>query len=131
ESMALRLVAGYRFWHVLALELFYTDLGAFSAGSGILKVDAKGEGYSALVFLPLGDGADLFAKAGVYRWDVTGTGERKQTEPVYGLGLQLPSRDRAFGIRFEYERYVDVGKDIGGSEGIDVDVFSANLIYSF
>lgn len=142
ESMALRLIAGYRPFRAFAVELFYTDLGALTATTGttVARVDATGEGVAGLVFLPLGKHADFFAKVGAFHWDaeatsanagvVTASGRRKDTEPVYGVGVYL-TQIPAVGVRFEYERYSNLGGDAAGLDDLDVDLFSVNLIYTF
>lgn len=143
ETSTLHAFVGYRPFRFFALELFYADIGAYSAdaGSGRVETDTDGEGVAALVFLPLTAKTDVFVKLGVWRWDVegrtffagveTGRARHKQTEPMYGIGLQLAAPDPAASLRLEYAHYIDVGEGLAGLTGADIGVVSVALVYSF
>ena len=150
--------AGYRFNRYLAVEIGYVDLGqatfvttvtsapppynAFTPFEIHGTAEATGYNLVAVVGVPLGPGAMLFAKAGAFRWEADFT-ERvpglsaarvarteRDTKPTYGVGIELRLWE-ALRLRAELERFEEVGSGIGGREGIDVDVASAGLVFQF
>lgn len=150
---------GYRFNRIFALEGGYADLGEASFTTTIvnapppynvetpfpIRATATAEGIqlSGALHLPLTDRSSLFAKAGVFRWQADFNEERtlaagielvsrteKETDAVYGVGAELGFTDD-LRLRVEFERFMDVGKGIGGREGQDIDYFSAGIVFGF
>jgi OOP family OmpA-OmpF porin len=149
---------GYRFNSFLALEGGYVDLGKATFSTTIASApppydaftpfqingtaEATGYNLTAIVGMPLGSAAFLFAKGGAFHWDadftetIPGFGAARvarsesDTKPTYGAGLELRLGHGAR-IRAEWERFEDVGSGIGGREGTNVDLASAGLMYEF
>lgn len=150
--------AGYRFNQFFAVEASYVDLGQASFVTTVTSAPppynaftpfqvhgtAEATGYSvvAIVGVPLGPGALLFAKAGAFRWEADFT-ERvpgfatarvarseRDTKPTYGVGFELRLW-QALRLRAELERFEEVGSGIGGRKGTDVDLASAGLVFQF
>jgi hypothetical protein len=140
ESTAIKLFAGYRLTRLLALEAFYADLRQYSAtvqtGTGTLSTSAEADGFGAAVTLglPLGEKAELYAKGGVFRWDlVSSTARENDVGPMFGLGLHLWGPAPSASVRIEYERFKDVGAEAfaGTNDGIDIDLLTLGIIYNF
>jgi hypothetical protein len=115
DDESFKLIAGFRPLDAFGVELNYIDLGRDHVAIGPLAVSAKSKAYAgyAVGFLPLAP-VDLFAKAGVARWEAETTssafGRLKDdgTEFAWGAGLQV--RLGSLGVRLEYESF-DVGRD--------------------
>lgn len=115
DDESFKLIAGFRPLDAFGVEFNYIDLGRDDVAIGPLAVSAKSKAYAgyAVGFLPLAP-IDLFAKAGVARWEAETTssafGRLKDdgTEFAWGAGLQV--RLGSLGVRLEYESF-DVGSD--------------------
>jgi len=122
-----KLIVGFRPLDVFAVELNYIDLGKDSGAIGPLGYSVDGKAYAAWAvgFLPL-PFLDLYAKAGVARWEssarATGISldrlDDSGTEFAYGAGIQ--ARLGSLAARLEYERF-DVA-DTDGAELISLGV---------
>jgi opacity protein-like surface antigen len=122
-----KLIAGFRPLDVFAVELNYIDLGKDSGSIGPVGYSVDGKAYAAFAvgYLPL-PLVDLYAKAGVARWESTAraTGisldslDDSGTEFAYGAGVQ--ARLGSLAARLEYERF-DVA-DTDGAELISLGV---------
>src|SRR5512139_998696 len=147
---------GYRFNPYLALEGGYVDLGKATFTTTIASApppyvapfqihgtaEATGVNLVAIVGVPLGSAAFLFAKGGAFHWDADFTEtipslgvtrvarSESDTKPTYGAGVELRLGHGAR-VRAEWERFEDVGSGIGGREGTNVDLASAGLMYEF
>lgn len=149
---------GYRFNPYFALEGGYVDLGKATFLTNIVSApppfgaftpfqihgtaEATGYNLTAIVGMPLGSAAFLFAKGGAFYWDadftetVPGFGAARvarsesDTKLTYGAGLELGLSD-GLRIRGEWERFEEVGSGIGGREGTDVDLASVGLMFEF
>jgi hypothetical protein len=115
DDESYKLIAGFRPLDAFGVELTYIDLGRDDVSVGPLTLSAKSKAYAgyAVGFLPLAP-IDLFAKAGVARWEAEtsssalGRLEDDGTEFAWGAGLQV--RLGSLGVRLEYESF-DVGSD--------------------
>lgn len=150
--------AGYRFNRFLAVEMGYADLGKASFNTTIVAAPpgttpsppfpiratatARGGFLSVIAHWPVTQNFSLFTKAGAFRSDVEftevieGTGITRvsrtelRTDANYGAGLQWMFSG-AMGVRLEWERFINIGRGIGGREGLDIDFVSAGLMVRF
>lgn len=140
ESTAHKLFTGYRLARYFAVEAFFANLRSYSAtvqtGAGTITGEAEIDGFGAAVILglPLGEKSELYAKGGVFRWDVVSSSNRaNDADPMFGVGLHLRGPGPNASTRIEYERFKDVGGGVfpGTSDGIDVDLLTLGIIYNF
>lgn len=106
KSTAFELSAGWRLQETLALEASYLNLGDvedFELGSDI---NVSGITFSGKAFLPIAPQVDLYAKMGIYLW---------QMDEVY--------RSRSY--------HLDEGEDLifGGGLAFKLDSVDLNLEY--
>jgi hypothetical protein len=150
------LQVGYRFNRYIAAEVGYVDLGeslyeaimTVDDGLEIFPVEAsvrfKSSGPTAAVLgmLPIGERFDAQAKAGIYVADtrlrsrlrdvefaenvVHDETKAGETEFFFGVGGAWNISD-SYSLRFEYERYLDLGDDDTG-EG-DVDLIGLSVLF--
>ena len=121
---------GFRFMKFLGFEASYIDFGSLDdSSSGIdLSVDATAYDLFAVGVLPLGKHFELFAKAGLFKWDrnadasgaTSGSESDSGSDPVYGAGAAFII-GKHIGIRIEYETFEmsDVDKLEQESVGVD------------
>ncbi|MCU0758111.1 MAG: porin family protein [Steroidobacteraceae bacterium] len=127
EDDSFKLIAGFRPLDVFSVEFNYIDLGKDRASVGPIGVQVDSKAYAAFAvgYLPL-PLVDLYAKAGVARWEsnARATGfsigdlDDSGTEFAYGAGIQ--ARLGSLAARLEYERF-DVA-DTDGAELISLGV---------
>lgn len=146
--------AGYQFNANFALEASYVELGevttsgTFDGVPGITQVDdSTGFDVAAVGLLPLGANVSLFGKAGIYWLNtearITGGGvsaaaNDNNVDWKVGLGLKYDIT-RNFSVRAEWERYVDVAKNVTldsttgleTGKGYDVDLWTIGVAYHF
>lgn len=116
DDESFKLIAGFRPLDAFGVELNYIDLGKDSVTVGPLTIDGQSKAYAAYAvgYLPLAP-IDLYAKAGLARWETSATSsafgrlEDDGTDFAWGAGIQ--ARLGSLGVRLEYESF-DVG---GGS----------------
>ncbi|MDH4573353.1 outer membrane beta-barrel protein [Salinicola acroporae] len=124
---------GYEYNPYFATEAFYADLGKpnLIRGGNVVDLKSKAYGLSLVGKLPVGAGFELFAKAGMARWETEAKGELSATsdlddndgiDPVYGAGVQF--RYQHLLLRTEYERY-DFDSDF------KVDTYTASVGWQF
>ncbi len=141
KDSGIKLVGGYKFSEYLSAEIAYVNLGEFKASgtatSGAIDAKSKVSGFQFGVLgqWTFAESFSLLGKLGGFRWNqkISGaasptltTGGTKGTDIFLGFGLQYDF-NRNFGIRTEWERYLDVGK----SNKSDVDLFSVNGLWQF
>ncbi|HEX7043373.1 MAG TPA: outer membrane beta-barrel protein [Burkholderiales bacterium] len=143
ESGAVTLFAGWRPFRWIALEAFYLGVQDYTArlGTDETRADARGVGAAALLFVPLGNKVSLYAKGGAWQWDAksrtfaagTLVSEERGNDvsSIYGGGLLIVGRRETAAVRIGYERAKDVGKEVAGFEGADIDIVSFSIIYNF
>lgn len=117
-----KLIAGFRPLDHFAVEVNYIDLGKDSESLGPVSATVDGKAYAAFAvgYLPL-PLVDLYAKAGVARWEANarttgialGSLDDSGTEFAYGAGVQ--ARLGSLAARLEYERF-----DVGDSDGAEL-----------
>jgi OOP family OmpA-OmpF porin len=128
-----KIIAGFRPLDIFAVEAEYMDLGSESAslgGLGTASADVNTAAAFGILFLPLFP-IDLYAKAGLARWDVEGgvvssfgdaSFDDSGTEFAYGAGIQ--ARFGSLGVRGEYEAF-----DVDDTDG--VELFSLSVTWTF
>lgn len=131
DDTGYKLIAGFRPLDSFAVELNYMDLGSDSATLGAARFDGEATAFAgfAMLMLPL-PLIDLYAKAGVARWEAKGSLSSitvsslkdNGTEVAYGAGVQ--AHFGSLGARLEYESF-----DIEDTDG--VDLFSLGLTWTF
>lgn len=131
DDSSYKLIAGFRPLDAFAVEVNYLDLGRDSDTLGPVSVRSDGKAYAAYAvgLLPL-PFVDLYAKAGVARWetDVRATGlgtasrDDSGTEFAWGAGVQ--ARLGSLAARLEYERF-----DVAGTDG--AKLLSLGLTWTF
>lgn len=116
DGSGFKLIAGLRPLDSLAIEANVVDLGDTHAALSVacitspcpseISFDAQAVSVSAVGLLSL-PFVDLFARAGVARWEsertIFSTQKSEGTDPTYGAGAQL--RFGSFALRLEYERF--------------------------
>jgi OOP family OmpA-OmpF porin len=117
DASGFKVIAGLRPLDSLAIEANYVDLGETQAPLSVVCIttpcpsevsfDAKALSVSAVGLLSL-PFVDLFARAGVARWEssrqIFSTAQKEEgTDPTYGVGAQV--RLGSFALRLEFERF--------------------------
>lgn len=113
DDESFKIIAGFRPLDSFGVELNYIDLGSDSVTVGPLTIDGQSKAYAAFAvgYLPLAP-IDLYAKAGLARWETETTGtsfgrlKDDGTEFAWGAGVQ--ARLGSLAVRLEYESF-DVG----------------------
>jgi len=136
---------GYRFNDYFALQAEYVDLGDrdYTGPAPVSdKHDVSGFGLVGVGIWPVNSRLDVFAKAGVFRWDqdisysnlgITTKDSFSGTDLSYGLGATyFMDEGRNLGLQGEWRRFKDVGTNdpVLGHQN-DYDMLSVNLIYYF
>ncbi|WP_251978246.1 outer membrane beta-barrel protein [Salinicola avicenniae] len=114
DDSVIKAFVGYEYNPYFATEAFYADLGEpnLIQGGNVVDLESRAYGLSLVGKLPLAAGFELFAKAGLAKWDVDAKGNLGQgtdlddndgIDPVYGAGVQF-GYDHLL-VRTEYERY--------------------------
>jgi hypothetical protein len=150
------LQVGYRFNRYVAAEVGYVDLGK-GLYEAILSVDdgvetfpvevssrfvSSGPTAAVLGMLPIGERFDVHAKAGVYFADTRFRARVRdvefdenilheevhagEQEVFLGLGGAWNISDN-YSLRFEYQRFLDIGDD--DTAETDIDLISLSLLF--
>jgi opacity protein-like surface antigen len=144
KDVTWNIFAGYRLTRHFAVELGYSDFGdATTSGfiNGVasrLKTSAKAVELVGLAILPLGDRFSIYGKLGAFRYDADGTAtgglvdsrSDKGTELTYGVGAEYNFNPQ-FGVRAEFQRYLDVGSGVIGLDKADITAVRAAGRYKF
>lgn len=143
EDQGFKVLFGWRPVRWFALEASYADLGAASGNTNVvclaaigfpcptrLSADVQSTQLSALGLWPVGD-FDLFARAGVQRWEadaeiadastVIARASEHDTDLVYGIGAQY--RYQRVAVRLEFE-HLEL-------EESEAEAVSMGVTYSF
>ncbi|MBN1237206.1 MAG: outer membrane beta-barrel protein [Gammaproteobacteria bacterium] len=116
EASAFKLVAGLRPLDWFGVEASYIDLGEVEQTQNVadfadFRFEQKGTDAFGVFFYDVAL-FDLFAKAGLVRWDIDGAGSTSAgrvdmsddgTDFAWGVGAQV--RLRSIAVRLEYERF--------------------------
>lgn len=155
SSLGGKLFMGYNFNKYLALEGFYTNFGEFkvnvSATDGVDTLNtvdswkASGFGVSGLGILPINNSISLFGKFGLIYWNmqyqwtlndmvpppdsISLSDSASGLSPLFGVGAKFDFSEW-FGIRAEYERYLDIGKKDKTGQ-FDIDLISVSGVVRF
>jgi hypothetical protein len=131
DDTSWKLIGGFRALDNFAAELNYFDLGDESktVGGQSFRADGKAYGAFAVGLYPIGP-IDLFAKAGLVRWESNAVAEGplgfrfddKGTEFGWGAGVQ--ARLGSLGGRLEYEHF-----DVDHTDG--VEALSLSVFWTF
>ncbi len=144
---AWKLFGGYQVNKNFAVEAAYVNLGSLTsnatyatpAGSPY-RFNTDGDGYllSVVGTLPVNETFAVFAKAGVFAWNLEATesttlasanASADGTDMAYGLGVNWRI-SKQMGLRAEWDRFQDVG---GGNNfnKHDVDLYSLGAVFHF
>jgi len=136
-----KVFGGYQFNRFAAFEFGYTDLGearAHFSGLGNERLRASGIEFTGIGMLPLDRHFSLLGRVGVFAWrqdfhdgtGIVGSSSSSGSDLTYGLGMKYDfTRNTA--VRFEWQRYKNVGDpNSSGGQG-DIDLIGANLIVRF
>ena len=121
SDTGIKLFGGYEFNQYVAVEGAFVDLGDFVFGF----FDQSGTALEVVGYWPVGEEFKLFAKAGIFAWDleVVGFTADDGTDPTFGVGGQWAFAEH-WAARAEYERFMDIGDG-------DVDFLSVSVLYRF
>lgn len=150
DDTGFKLFGGYRLTKNISIEGFYSDFGeasltgnngdTFTYGGAVytftannVKVTAEGTalGVAGVFNMPLSKDFSAHAKLGLMHWDADGTVTADAgsaalsddgTDIYYGLGATY-NFTKNIGVAVELERY--------DFDNEDVDLISANFVYSF
>ncbi len=133
DDTAYKIIAGFRPLDFMAIEANYMDLGDgnIDVGPFNLKTKAKAAAAYAVFSLPIPlPILDVYAKAGVARWELDGsfdgTGiddlDDKGTDFAYGAGAQL--NFGSLGVRLEWETF-----DVRNTDGLDLLTLGATYTF--
>jgi opacity protein-like surface antigen len=125
DSTSFKIFGGWRFNHILGVELDYIDFGNPDDDVNGVKVETDLHGFAPYVTatLPVGP-VELFGKVGYffYDLDVDVAGQKlssasgSQDDFVYGIGAGITLFDR-LQARLEYE-LVDVSKTLDDADAV-------------
>ena len=126
-----KLLGGYRFNRYVAAEATYIDWGEVTAGTNSgarVAAQQRSYGLAAVGTLPIGEGFELFGKAGFLKTEqetrritpAPSTFSREQTELSYGLGLKY-AFTRNWALRGEWEN----------TDKLKVELLSIGVEYRF
>lgn len=129
DDESFKIIAGFRPLDAFGVELNYIDLGSDSVTVGPLTIGGQSKAYAAFAvgYLPIAV-VDLYAKAGLARWETETTssalGRFKDdgTEFAWGAGIQ--ARLGSLAARVEYESF-----DVGGNARSEL--VSVGLTWTF
>ena len=133
DDSSFKLIAGFRPLNWLAVEANYMDLGSaqFEDGSGV-SIDSTAITAAALFIAEFGL-VDVYAKAGVAKWDsdfnLQGVGSASDdgVEPLFGVGVGL--HFGSVGARLEYEQFKTEGLDDYINN--EIKTLSLSVTYTF
>ena len=139
KDTAWRVLAGFQMSPYFAVEAGYTDLGEVRASGpgGTVSAEATAMEILGIGTLPVADKLSVYGKFGLYRGEVdgrantftvTGTASESNTDLTYGFGMRFDITRQA-AIRFEWQRYPDIGGPETGED--DVDVIGIGAIVKF
>lgn len=140
KDIAWKVFGGYQFNSYFGFEFGYADLGEVkqsATGVGTATFETTGIEMVLVATLPINQQFGLFAKWGLFSWQldrtITGTGagttEASGKELTYGFGVKY-NFTRSIALRLEWQRYMDVG-DVSTTGISDVDVGLFGIAFKF
>ena len=142
DDLALGFSLGRRFWGFLGTEIGFSDFGDYelsttlSNGSVELSGDASGVMAGLDLRSPEWRSFALFAKAGVFKWDIKAESRVRQgnTETVTSLDDQGTDRYYGVGLAYRVSRvgYIDFSyRKFSLGDALDIDLFSVGLAVAY
>jgi len=128
ESTAFEVKGGIRLADVLALEMSYLNLGEFRDLAYDTDIGFSGVTVSGKAILPVGDQMDVYAKVGMYFWELD---ERNRWDSyaldegedlIFGGGAAFYISD-GLSLDLEY-RMLEL-------DDLETDLFTAGITFSF
>jgi len=112
DGTSIALVGGYRVNENLAVEGSYINLGDSDDGiAPVWTIEADGLNFSVVGIAPVNPKMDVFAKAGMFMWDLTvdeaGFGQfysNDGTDLSIGIGAYV-NLENQIGLIFEYQKF--------------------------
>jgi OOP family OmpA-OmpF porin len=150
HDSAWKIYLGYQFNRHFALEGGYADFGRFSLATTTTlpatntggNVRANAWSLDAVGYAPLSERLSLFGKLGAQRWEQTNrvamlnagavspsSISARGSDVTFGTGLRYDFA-RNVGLRFEWERFVNVGDAATTGRG-NIDLIAIGLQYRF
>lgn len=131
-DQAWKLYAGYQMNHELSLEGGYVHLGQFQQDANQMS-EIKGIEASLVAHMPVHEQIDLFAKAGVFKWesDIVHFHDkyhRDDLDPMLGVGVDYHLSDNV-NLRGEWDSYRSIALDENGTSS-DISLLSAGLTFT-
>ncbi|MFV2061024.1 MAG: outer membrane beta-barrel protein [Gammaproteobacteria bacterium] len=107
------------------IELGLVNLGEFKRNS--TRFELTGIEISAVGFIPVGSNGNLFAKIGLFNWDIDypGGASTDGSDVTIGIGVQLPISGNTL-FRFEYQEFRDID-----ASNVDFTLLSIGLALAF
>ena len=140
EDTVWKIFGGHQFNPYLGVEFALVDLNDRPVTvTGLGSANAKFRIFELTLLgtLPITQRAAVYAKAGLFHWDVdfelaagaSGYADANGNDYTYGLGVKYQfSRNAA--LRLEWQRYNDVG-DPGTTGQFNADVFGIGALFRF
>ena len=140
NDTGVKIFGGYQFNRFAAFEFGYTDLGEarLRSGGGTQRVTATGVEFTGIGMIPLDRRFSLLGRAGVFAWNQNfhdsagqfGSSSSSGSNLTFGFGVKY-DLTRSTAVRFEWQRYKDVGDpNSNGGQG-DIDLIGVNLAVKF
>lgn len=143
NDTAWRAFAGYQINRYLALEVGYANLGQAIAqgdvpGFGQVTSTREVEAWdgSLVLLMPITGQLSILGRVGAYRAravdETTGafpTASEGHTNSAFTVGLGANLMLWKFGLRAEWQHYMNVGSEAMGKD--DIDVFSIGALFRF
>lgn len=142
KDIAWKVFGGARFNPMLGVEASYQDMGKLerngASGTSFANMSnsVTGLGASAVAYVPVMNGAEVFGKAGVLRWErdssrtLNGNTQHstdKGYSPMLGAGAQYQLNQNLY-MRGEWEHTLNIGAD--SAYETDADTYSVGVMYS-
>ncbi|MFE8070890.1 outer membrane beta-barrel protein [Marinobacteraceae bacterium S3BR75-40.1] len=134
-------LAGIRAGDYFGVEGGYVNLGEAESGNDLLKGTAEvdGQKLQAVGYLPFNQHVSLFAKGGMFFWDLEGDAVTGGTsiadfsesgeDPVVSAGIEGALSDNVR-LQLAWDRYFNVGNEDRTGES-DVDTVGVNAMLLF
>ncbi|HSC93484.1 MAG TPA: outer membrane beta-barrel protein [Burkholderiales bacterium] len=133
-----KVFGGYRFNSYFGYELAYANFGELkiSTAGSTTTYEATGMEISLFARLPISRDFSVYAKYGLYRWDVdlnvSGTGaftaSADGNDTTYGFGADY-NFTKNIAARLEYQKYFDAGDAVTGT--VDISAGLIGIVIKF
>lgn len=131
-DQAWKLYAGYQMNHELSLEGGYVNLGQFQRDA-TQTTEVKGLEASLVAYMPVHEQVNLFAKAGVFKWesDIAHDHDkyhRDDLDPMFGVGVDYRVSDNVK-LRGEWDSYRSIALEETGTSS-DISLLGAGVTFT-